>query len=337
MEKPILCVPATGIAGDTGTRPPWTALRPGHGWKGRRQQGRKRVTQAGYDMKSSTLVAILIASLMANAVLLALLASPISPGIPEQLPVSGRASQNSSCQNCADLLQFYQLHLTGTGCIGNGTGADQVRFAAMQAPAVMTTVRYVQRGPFILQQMTNSGAIMNVSVEILPGEGRVLVQTKPLMGVVFQDAANTAVSVAENRTHQTLSRSDVIFSIEAGSEIPEVDGPSAGALMTVLVEAAILRQAPRQDVTLTGTIDPDGHVGAIGGVVQKATAAKEAGKTLFLLPQENSQLAGNTPDPGRFGSPDRQTVEAKDFIEQNVGITVQYVDSIEDVEQAVLG
>jgi predicted S18 family serine protease len=288
-------------------------------------------------MNSRLLVLILIVSLGANAVFLTLLASPVSPGIPAQIPVPGRTAQNSSCRNCEDLLQFYQSQLAGGTCIGNRTGADQVRFAAMQAPAVMTTVQYVRRGPFILEQTSDSGAIMNVSVEILPGEGRVLVQTRPLMGVVFQDAANTAVGVAENRTKKSLSKSDVIFSIEAGSEIPEVDGPSAGALMTVLVEAAINNRVPRQDVTLTGTIDPGGHVGAIGGVIQKATAAKEAGKTLFLLPQENSQLAGIIQGQGRFGSPDRQTVDAREYIEQNMGITVQYVDSIQDVEQAVLG
>ena len=36
---------------------------------------------------------------------------------------------------------------------------------------------------------------------------------------------------------------------------------------------------------MTGTIDQYGHVGAIGGVIEKAKAAKESGKTLFLLPK----------------------------------------------------
>lgn len=59
------------------------------------------------------------------------------------------------------------------------------------------------------------------------------------MGTVFQDAANTAVYVAQNKTGIDLSGSDVIFSIEGSKEIPSVDGPSAGALMTLLVISAL--------------------------------------------------------------------------------------------------
>ena len=125
---------------------------------------------------------------------------------------------------------------------------------------------------------------MNISVEVLPGKGRVLVQTTPLMGVVFQDAANTAVAVAGNRSGINLSDSDVIFSIDSGDKISEVDGPSAGALMALLMVSAIEKRPIDSSLTLSGTISGDGHIGAIGGVVEKATAAKEQGKTLLLTP-----------------------------------------------------
>ena len=111
---------------------------------------------------------------------------------------------------------------------------------------------------------------MNISVDIQPGKGRVLVETKPLMGIVFQDAANTAVFVAQNRTGIDISGSDIFFSIEADNQISSVDGPSAGALMTLLTIAALEHRRINPSVTLTGTIGEDGHIGAIGGAFEKA-------------------------------------------------------------------
>jgi predicted S18 family serine protease len=177
---------------------------------------------------------------------------------------------------------------------------------------------------------------MNISVEIAPGKGRVLVQTKPLMGVVFQGAANTAVAVARNKTGVDLSKSDVIFSIDSGDIISEVDGPSAGALMTLLTISALEKQPIDQSLTLTGTIDSNGHIGAIGGIVAKATAAKENGKTLFLIPEENQLITPPvtiTSNTGIFSiaQQPQQQVSARDYIEKNIGINITYVTTIDDV------
>jgi predicted S18 family serine protease len=212
-------------------------------------------------------------------------------------------------------------------------------FATLQAPAVSQSVQNTIRGRRIAQSVVLHGSIMNISVELIPGKGRVLVQTKPLMGVVFQGAANTAVAVAGTRTGFDLSKSDVIFSIDSASRIDEVDGPSAGALMTLLVISAIDKKPIDDSLTLTGTISSDGHVGAIGGVVEKATAAKENGKTLFLIPAENQVI---TPPSSTTGSgilssalPGQQ-VSAKDYIEKNIGISVTYVNTIDDVTSLAL-
>ncbi len=137
------------------------------------------------------------------------------------------------------------------------------------------------------KQVVEEGSLINMSGEIRPGEGRVFVQTRPLMGTVFQDAANTAVYVAQNKTGMQLSGSDVIFSIESGKEIPSVDGPSAGALMTLLVISA-------------------------GELVQyNETRRSIAGMTIIQQVPE--------------------TIGARQYIETNVGIKIEYVDSIDDV------
>ncbi len=216
-------------------------------------------------------------------------------------------------------------------------GTDAIEgTASLDAPAVLQRSITERDGPFMTERTEQIGSLLNMTVEIVPGRGRILVNTTPLMGEVFQDAANTAVYAAQKKTGRNLSASDVIVSIVAEDQVPAVDGGSAGALMTLLRISAIDGAQPRPDVILTGTMDQDGHVGAIGGVVEKATAAKESGKTLFLLPRENSQLVRYTERSRDYygysvvqRSPER--VDAKQYVESEIGIPVEYVDTIDDV------
>ena len=293
-------------------------------------------------------VLLLIISLTANLYFLALqqpaengqvklLQGRINSLEAENENLNSRISQdNVSLQSYASQLDFYRQQVNE---LGSSTGLSSDKYegaASLQAPAVYQSIQEVRDGPFVRQVATENGTLMNISVEIDPGKGRVLVETKPLMGVVFQDAANTAVFVAQNLTDANLMSSDTIFSITAAGEVPAVDGPSAGALMTLIMISALNHEHLNNSVTLTGTIDQYGHVGAIGGVLEKAQAAKDAGKQLFLLPQENSKLIKYTyaeRNIGGFSIVERkpEVVDAKPYIEKNIGIHVEYVDSIKDI------
>lgn len=63
-----------------------------------------------------------------------------------------------------------------------------------------------------------------------------------------------------------------------------VDGPSAGAITTVGVLAALRGDTVRQDVAMTGTINPDGTIGPVGGIPQKIDGAAAAGIKTVLVP-----------------------------------------------------
>jgi len=245
--------------------------------------------------------------------------------------------QNLSVRSYEDQIAFYRGKASGaiTGSLSDAPGVV-IGSASLEAPAVLQKTVYEQNGPFVSPRTEQEGSLLNVSVEIKPGEGRVLVNTTPLMGTNFQDAAILAAAVAEKKTGKDLSNSDVIVSIVAEDQVPAVDGGSAGTLMTLLMISAIEKTQPQGDLIMTGTIDKDGNVGAIGGVVEKATAAKEAGKTLLLLPRENSQLVQYTEQTRNYyghtivqSIPER--VDAKEYIESTIGIRVEYVDTIDDV------
>jgi PDZ domain-containing protein len=72
----------------------------------------------------------------------------------------------------------------------------------------------------------------------------------------------------------------------------EIGGPSAGLMFAL----GIMDKVGSSDLTHgrfiagTGTIDPEGNVGPIGGIQLKMIAARRAGATVFLAP------AGNCPD-----------------------------------------
>ncbi len=213
--------------------------------------------------------------------------------------------------------------------------------ATLQAPVIIQQVEYISDYPFMRQQVMEDGSMVNVSVEVVSGKGRVLVQTTPLMGVVFQEAANTAVSVARRQSGMNLTGSDVIFSIQAESEVSAIDGPSAGALMTALLISVLDGTPVNDSVTLTGTIDERGNVGEISGVFEKAKAAKVHGKDLILLPRENSRYV-QYQDVVRsigglrltFQRPEQ--IDVKEYIEDEIGIRVEYVDTIDDVIRYVV-
>ncbi|HPS89958.1 MAG TPA: ATP-dependent protease [Methanosarcina vacuolata] len=302
-------------------------------------------------MKSKLLVFLLVISLFANAYFVLFEEQPSFEGkqVQEmQTQINSLETENKnlktqinqsneSLQSYASQLKSYRERVFE---LENGSQicpAGVEGFATLQGPAVFQKVKLERSGSFIWKNVSEEGALLNISTEIQPGKGRVLVQTTPLMGVVFQDAANTAVFVAENKTGRQMSSSDIIFSITASNETPGVDGPSAGALMTLLTISAIDNNTKlNNSITLTGTIDDEGNIGQIGGVLEKAKAAKAGGKTLFLIPRENNQLVTYKYVERKLGGfnvieKQSEVVDAKEYIEKEVGINIEYVDTIDDV------
>lgn len=299
-------------------------------------------------MRKGVIIFLLIISLTANLYLLALqqpvqdeqvriLQDSINSLEAENEILNAQISQdNVSLQSYASQIDYYRQRLNEIE-YSMGLSSDGYEGTAnLQAPAVYQSIEEYIDGPFIRQTVIEKGSMMDISVEIDPGKGRVLVETKPLMGVVFQDAANTAVFLAQNITNSNLMASDTIFSITAADEVPSVDGPSAGALMTLLMISALKNEQLNDSVTMTGTIDQYGNVGAVGGIVEKAEAAKDSGKELFLLPRENRRLVQYSyveKNIGGFSIIERrpEIIDAKTHIEETIGIRVEYVDSIHDI------
>jgi len=81
--------------------------------------------------------------------------------------------------------------------------------------------------------------------------------------------------------------------------LQDVGGPSAGLMFTL----GIIDKLTPEDLTGgghvagTGTIDPDGTVGPIGGIRQKLAGARNGGAELFLMPERHcAEAKGHVPD-----------------------------------------
>jgi len=179
-----------------------------------------------------------------------------------------------------------------------------------------------------------NGVITKLKVQALSGEGRTLVNVDNLLfWVDTQFSIRTAKEVAENVTQIDLSGVDLIYGIETNASV--IEGESAGAALTIATVAAIQNKTVNQSVIITGTIDSNGDIGPIGGVIAKAEAAKDAGATLFLVPDGQSIQVNYIPErkcekvgPITYCKTDyrQETID----ISKDIGIDVKEVSDIQE-------
>jgi hypothetical protein len=140
-------------------------------------------------------------------------------------------------------------------------------------------------------------------------------------GDQWRAAGWNAATVGTLLTGSDLGGYEIAFDLNG-----RIDGPSAGALMTVGVISLLRGDKVKKDITMTGTINPDGTVGPVGGIPYKVDGAAEVKKTRMLIPigQRNS-----TDDTGAF-------VDVVD-IGQTVGVDVSEVSTIYEAYEEFTG
>ncbi len=126
-----------------------------------------------------------------------------------------------------------------------------------------------------------------VSTELIvmaeQGSGRTLVDIDNLLfWVDTQNSIRMAKLVSEEVTGLDLNQYDLTFSIGANASL--IGGESAGAALALASIIALKDLEVKDNVMITGTTNHDGSIGPVGGILNKANAAKEVGTTLFLVP-----------------------------------------------------
>ena len=208
------------------------------------------------------------------------------------------------------------------------TEASSRSIAFTKVPAVYQTPDGLTRG-----------SLGNLTVEIEPGKGRVFFSADPLTQIDTQGAARTAALVASYVLGKDPLSYDFYYRLESDSMI--IGGPSAGAAMTVATIAALLGKELRQDVLMTGMINPDGTIGPVGGIPEKLEAAAEGGAKIFLVPAGQRIVVRTIPKEVRIGPFIMTQVEREkvDLVElgKKLGVEVREVSNIAEAAKYFLG
>jgi uncharacterized protein len=145
------------------------------------------------------------------------------------------------------------------------------------------------------------GEILRVYARFVEGTGKVFIATSPKIGIELQSSAETAFEIAKQVSNIKVDNFDCMLTVTANKSIDVVDGPSAGAAITVLLSFMLLGEAPQRDVVITGAIQSDGTIGKVGGIIEKAIAAAENGAKVFLVPKGQSTVTIYVEEVTRIG------------------------------------
>ena len=192
----------------------------------------------------------------------------------------------------------------------------------LKAPAVSKTAE----GELI-------GVATDFVITVAPGTGHVYVETWPLAEVDMQASARLAAQIAGKVLGVDMSKYDVFIQIKADS--PIIGGPSAGGTMTVGIIAALKGWNVNPKVMMTGMINPDGTIGPVGGILEKASAAHDVGAEVFLIPEgQRIQYVQETQkkEIGGIVEINTQTkkVDVVEYAKERWGLTVIEIKDIYD-------
>ena len=142
---------------------------------------------------------------------------------------------------------------------------------------------------------------------LLPGGTQSIILTGQL-GSVMQESARAAVSHIRAHAEELgvspefLGKHDLHIHVPAGA-IPK-DGPSAGVTIATALLSAIRQEPVVEDVAMTGEITLSGLVLPVGGIREKALAARRQWIKTFVLPERNladvSELPAEVKESMRF-------------------------------------
>lgn len=133
------------------------------------------------------------------------------------------------------------------------------------------------------------GDIMFIEASQMPGKGSLTVTGQ--LGDVMRESATAALSFVRSRAKdlaldpEFYAKADLHIHVPAGA-VPK-DGPSAGTAITIALTSLLTGVPVREDVAMTGEITLRGQVLPVGGIKNKALAARRSGVTTFVLPRRN--------------------------------------------------
>ena len=164
------------------------------------------------------------------------------------------------------------------------------------------------------------GDTLQIEVNLMPGKGDFLLTGQ--LGDVMKESAQAGISYIRSVADRYGIKPEFFKEHDLHIHIPEgavpKDGPSAGITMATAMLSAITGRAVRANLAMTGEITLRGRVLPIGGLKEKMLAAKYAGITKILVPDQTR--------------PDVEEIDG----EIKDGLTIVFVEKMEQVLKEAL-
>lgn len=130
------------------------------------------------------------------------------------------------------------------------------------------------------------GSTIEIEAAVFPAKekGAGIVRFNDTAGSMAKDSVFNAASVIRKITDKDIKDYDIHVNVIGGGKI---DGPSAGAAITICIISALMERPIRQDIAVTGEISLRGNVKPVGGIFEKVYGARRKGIKLVLVPKDN--------------------------------------------------
>lgn len=140
------------------------------------------------------------------------------------------------------------------------------------------------------------GSTIEIEAAVFPAKkkGSGVVRFNDTAGSMAKDSVFNAASVIRNITDKDIKDYDIHVNVIGGGKI---DGPSAGAAITICIISSLLNKPIRQDLAITGEISLQGKVKPVGGIFEKIYGARRMGIKIVAIPKDNEkEIPLNTED-----------------------------------------
>uniref|UniRef100_A0A8D0AGP1 Lon protease homolog, mitochondrial n=1 Tax=Sander lucioperca TaxID=283035 RepID=A0A8D0AGP1_SANLU len=130
------------------------------------------------------------------------------------------------------------------------------------------------------------------------GEGSLEVTGQ--LGDVMKESAKIASTFAKTFLMTQEPDNHLLVNSHLHLHVPEgatpKDGPSAGCTIVTALLSLATNRPVRQNVAMTGEVSLTGKILPVGGIKEKTIAARRAGVTCIILPNENRKDFSDLPD-----------------------------------------
>lgn len=142
-----------------------------------------------------------------------------------------------------------------------------------------------------------NGGILKIEVVWFPTSQSMQVKATGSLEKVIKESTEVATSVAWNYLEDELKdkflelwkTKPMGFHIHCPDGATPKDGPSAGGALTLALYSLLTHRKIKNDIAMTGEINLQGEITAIGGLEEKLEGAKKAGCVHVLVPKENQR------------------------------------------------